>query len=75
MKRYAFFAHFNRIAMQQGKENCWTIHFRGACIPAAELVFNVPVKTRFLPHGRQPRATLRGRASEIICTGNRVEVV
>ena len=66
MKSYAFFAHFNRIAMQRGEETCWTVHFRGTCWPAAEIEFKVPVVTRYRANGPQPRATLRGRAQQLV---------
>lgn len=64
--KYSFFAHFNRVSMQRGERTVWTVHFRGACLPAHEVEFRVPVKTRFRPEGSQPRATLRGKA----CSAN-----
>ena len=73
-KRYAFFAHFNRIAMQRGDKACWTVHFRGACLPAVEVDFKVPVSTRFRPNGRQPRATIRGWAHSANYNGERLVV-
>jgi hypothetical protein len=74
MKKYAFFAHFNRIAMQRGDKACWTVHFRGACLPAVEVDFKVPVSTRFRPEGTQPRATLRGMATSVVYNGERLVV-
>ncbi len=71
---YSFFAHFNRIAMQRGDKACWTVHFRGACLPAVEVNFKVPVITRFKPDGRQPRATLRGKASRVVYSGDNLVV-
>jgi hypothetical protein len=74
MKKYAFFAHFNRVAMQRGQRACWTVHFRGKCMQAVEVVFRVPLKTRFVPDGRQPRATLRGYATRAYFDGSSVVV-
>lgn len=74
MKKYAFFAHFNRVAMQRGQRACWSIHYRGKCHQAVEIVFRVPVKTQFKPEGQQPRATLRGRASRVYSDGSSVVV-
>jgi len=66
MRAYAFFAHFNRVAMQRGSDACWTVHFCGTCYPATEIKFDVPVVTRYKPNGAQPRATLRGRAQHLV---------
>lgn len=66
MKAGKFFAHFNRIAMQRGeKKKLWTVHWRGACIPAANIEFNVPLRTVFRDYGRQPRARLIGFANNV----------
>ena len=73
-KHYRFFAHFNRIAMQRGSPLVWTVHFRGACLPAAEVIFRTAMHTRYRPLGRQPRATLRGWASKCVYNGNTLEV-
>jgi len=59
---WKFFAHFNRINMQRGNPNVWTVHFRGTCFQAQEIIFNVPSRTTFNPKGRQPRAKIAGRA-------------
>jgi hypothetical protein len=61
-KTWRFFSHFNRVNMQRGNPNVWTVHFRGACIQGTEVVFNVPTYTTFKPNGRQPRAKVVGRA-------------
>ena len=62
-KRYSFFCHFNRPAMQQGKLVVWSVHFRGACYQASKLYINVPVESKYVKDGRQPRATFRGKAA------------
>lgn len=62
---WAFFAHFNRINMQRGLKKVWTVHFKGRCIQAEDVYFAVPIHTRFLPEGRQPRATMRGVAERV----------
>ena len=64
-KTYAFFAHFNRINMQQGKPQVWSVHFRGVCHQAKALRFKVPLRTQYRPDGRQPRATIRGEAAHV----------
>ena len=69
-KTYAFFAHFNRINMQRGKPKVWSVHFRGTCHQATALMFKVPLHTRYLPNGAQPRATIRGKAAHIRWDGD-----
>ncbi len=62
---YSFFVHFNRNNMQRGNPNVWTVHWKGKCYPAREVEINVPVTTRYVPNGRQPRATMRGKANRL----------
>jgi hypothetical protein len=65
MKKYAFFAHFNRINMQRGDPRVWTIHFRGTCYQVEQIIFNVPTRTTYKPDGHQPRAKMRGMAAAV----------
>jgi hypothetical protein len=65
MKQYSFFAHFNRVNMQRGDSRVWTVHFRGVCYQTEVIEFHVPMTTKFDKDGRQPRATLRGKARQI----------
>ena len=65
MRSYRFFAHFNRINMQRGNPNVWTIHFRGRCIQCQGLEFKVPTFTTYTPNSQQPRAKIRGSASRV----------
>lgn len=71
-KEYAFFAHFNRIAMQRGDRACWTVHYRGVCHPAVEIRFEVAVNSRYVAKGQQPRATLRGKARKLVYDGETI---
>lgn len=73
-RRYAFFAHFNRVNMQRGDARVWTVHYRGVCYQATEIVFWVPVRTRYVANGKQPRATLRGYARHVAFEGTIVVV-
>ena len=57
----AFRLHFNRINMQRGNPNVWTVHVSGQCIPTRQVVVKVPLVTQYNPKGRQPRALLVGR--------------
>jgi hypothetical protein len=70
VRRYRFFAHFNRINMQRGNPNVWTLHFRGMCFQAESIKFNVPITTDFKPNGRQPRATLRGECHVVLSSSD-----
>jgi hypothetical protein len=77
MKGYKFYAHFNRVAMQRGQSKVWSLHVKGVCMQAESIKFNVPLTTRFVAGGRQPRATLRGTLHSVIesSDGNRLIVV
>jgi hypothetical protein len=74
-KRYAFFAHFNRVNMQRKLPQVWTVHFRGTCYQVEGIEFKVPTITRFVPEGKQPRATMRGRAAQVIVSKGQAVVV
>lgn len=70
MKRYRFFAHFNRVNMQRGDPKVWTVHFRGQCLQAESISFCVPMTTVYKPNGRQPRATLRGSCVDVVSSSD-----
>jgi hypothetical protein len=55
-----FKAHFNRINMQRGNPNVWTVHTSRACHQVEIIQINVPVRTVFNPNGKQPRAYFVG---------------
>lgn len=77
MRRYRFFAHFNRNNMQRGNPRVWTLHVHGRCLQAEQITFKVPLKTRYCPNGQQPRATLRGYCSVVLSSSddNRLTVL
>jgi hypothetical protein len=60
MRRFRL--HFNRINMQRGDENVWTVHTSKACYQVREVKVFVPVETRYNPKGQQPRAYFVGQA-------------
>jgi hypothetical protein len=70
MRKYKFFAHFNRINMQRGDPRVWTVHFRGQCIPCTSITFTVPTYTTYDPDGKQPRAKMVGHARSVIISGD-----
>lgn len=55
-----FKLHFNRVNMQRGKDQVWTIHLSDQCIPAVGVDVNVPLRAVFNPKRTQPRAWLEG---------------
>lgn len=61
-----FRLHFNRINMQRGNPNVWTVHMSKACYQVKSVVSYVTMETRFDPKGRQPRAYLFGRAKILL---------
>lgn len=64
-KTWRFFSHFNRVNMQRGNPNVWTVHFRGVCVQGTEVVFNCPTRTTYNPKGQQPRARIIGVAHDV----------
>lgn len=47
---YAIRVHYHR------RNHCWSVHYRGTCFIAKEVVFTVPCSTRLLETTRNPRA-------------------
>jgi len=56
-----FRLHFNRINMQRGNPNVWTVHMSGVCHQVKLVKPYVPMETRYVPNGPQPRAYFVGR--------------
>jgi hypothetical protein len=53
--------HFHKARAAQGLEP-WTLHVKGQCIPAREVVFISPAETVFKPHKQtNPRAWVEAR--------------
>jgi hypothetical protein len=48
--------HFNRINMQRGNPNVWTVHNSRGCFQGKKVVSLVPMQTVYKPEARQPRA-------------------
>jgi len=61
MKPRKFRLHFNRINMQRGNPNIWTVHLSDKCIQVREVQVSVPIETIYRPEARQPRAFLSGK--------------
>lgn len=62
MKLRKFKLHFNRINMQRGNPNVWTVHTSKVCIQVEQVKCYVPLETIFKKDGPQPRAYLSGLA-------------
>jgi hypothetical protein len=62
MRRLKFRAHFNRINMQRGNPNVWTVHNSRGCFQGTGIISQVPMATVFKADGRQPRAYFEGYA-------------
>lgn len=62
-RRLKFRLHFNRINMQRGNPNVWTVHNSRGCFQAQKVVVMVPVESVFKKDGRQPRAYFSGSAT------------
>lgn len=62
-----FYLHFNRIAMQRGDPNVWSIRTSKGCFHAKNVVIQVPLETVFRENGPNPRAFLKGRGNGYTC--------
>lgn len=60
-RRLIFRVHFNRINMQRGNPNVWTVHNADGCFQVQTVESYVPMRTVFKTNGRQPRAYLKGK--------------
>lgn len=60
-RRLTFRLHFNRINMQRGNPNVWTVHNSHGCYQVQEVECYVTLRTVFKKDGRQPRAYLTGK--------------
>ncbi len=59
-RRLKFRLHFNRINMQRGNPNVWTIHNSRGCFQTHKVIVHVPLETIFKKDARQPRAYFSG---------------
>jgi len=62
LKRLMTIVHFNRIAMQRGEPNVWTVHNSLGCFQVKEVRMRCPMNTVFRADGPQPRAKFKGAA-------------
>jgi len=68
-KPIKFKLHFNRINMQRGNPNVWTVCTSRHCTQVKEVRVWVPVETVFKKDGPQPRAYLTGSADVYVRKG------
>lgn len=68
-KRLMTVVHFNRIAMQRGEHQVWTVHNSLGCFQVDAVQIKVPMDTVFRKDGPQPRAKFKGRARVHIVNG------
>jgi len=61
MRPRKFRLHFNRINMQRGNTNIWTVHLSDKCIQVRDVKVCVPIETVYKPTAEQPRAYLSGK--------------
>ena len=62
MKPRVFWVHFNRINVQRGDPDVWTVHLSDQCIQVQHVEIRVPVSTVYRgATARQPRAYFKGK--------------
>jgi hypothetical protein len=55
-----FKLHFNRVNMQRGNPNIWTVHQSGICYQVQDVVCMARVQSVYRPDRPQPRAYFTG---------------
>ena len=65
-RRLKFRAHFNRVNMQRGKPEVWTVHTSRGCFQGPYIDSIVPMHTMYNEDGRQPRAYFTGYADVVV---------
>lgn len=61
-KPRTFWLHFNRINVQRGNPDVWTVHLSDQCIQAKSVRVYVPLQTVYKgATARQPRAYMKGK--------------
>ena len=60
-RRLKFRLHFNRINMQRGNPNVWTVHNCRGCFQGQRVLVYVPLESVFNKDGKQPRAYFTGK--------------
>lgn len=68
-KKLMTVVHFNRVAMQRGQDEVWTVRNSEGCFGVLEVRFNTPMRSVFNKNGRQPRAKFKGLAKLVIVSG------
>lgn len=73
MKLRSFFFHFNRQRAADGLP--YTVHVSGQCIPAAQIICQVPTETVWQPEKRSnPRAWVKGRGVVAVGEGHVITI-
>lgn len=54
--------HFNRIEMQRGGKNVWTVHSSEGCFQMEKVEIHTHLTALYNPQGIQPRAYFKGRS-------------
>lgn len=61
-KPRVFWLHFNRINVQRGCDDIWTVHLSDRCIQVKKVYIHVPLETVYRgATASQPRAYLKGK--------------
>lgn len=70
-----FWLHFNRINVQRGDPDVWTVHLSDQCIQTKHVECRVTIKTVYRgATARQPRAYFKGKGRILVKEGQVVIV-
>lgn len=74
MKKYRWFAHYNKPLSQRKGKVMWSLHFKGECHFSEEIQFVVKSMITKV-NKRQPHAVIQGYANEIVITRKAITVI
>lgn len=71
-RRYKFNIHYNKPESKRRGVTIWTVHYKGQCHLAENVICSIPIKTK--SRSSQPRGVMEGSAAELIQAGRLIEL-
>ena len=68
LTKMRFFLHYNKPLSRQKRENWWTLHYQGQCVPIRHFTTSVILQDR--ERKTQPKAVVWGDAKHISITNH-----
>ncbi len=71
-KAYKFWVHYNKPLSLKAGVPIWTVHYRGKCYYAENVICKSNINTR--TRATQPRGVFEGRAKKIVQAGKLITI-